>query len=197
MSARQPADVLRESRRRDSLAKRQRVRSAIEDMLRAGDPVTFTAVARAARVSAWLVYASGVREHVEAAITRQAAQPARDERSGRAASADSLRTDLELARQQIRQLRAERDKLRANIRLQLGQQLDQLGSAALVERISELTSRNQLLAGQHSQAAAENQQLRQDIAELEDNLAAARTSLRRMIRDQNQPASPGAAAISR
>jgi hypothetical protein len=31
-------------------------------MLRSGDPVSFAAVARTARVSTWLVYAEGVRE---------------------------------------------------------------------------------------------------------------------------------------
>ena len=43
----------------------------------AGTPVTATAVATAAGVSTWLVYADGVREHVEAARRRQAEQRAR------------------------------------------------------------------------------------------------------------------------
>ncbi len=76
MSARTPAGVLGESRRLDGARKRQRVRQAIDEMLSSGDPVTFAAVARAARVSTWLVYAGGVREHVEQAMKRQAAQPA-------------------------------------------------------------------------------------------------------------------------
>jgi hypothetical protein len=188
VNTRSPAEVLRESRRRDSLAKRQRVRATVADMLRAGDPVTFTAVARDAKVSAWLVYADGVREHVENAIRQQSAELAKDEGTGRTASAASLCTDLELARQQIRQLRDERGKLREHIRLQLGHQLH---SAPLIGRIDELTAHNQRLADQHAQAETENQALRQRITELDDNLTAARTSLRRMIRDENRPASHG------
>ena len=192
MNARTPAGVLGESRRLDSARKRQRVRQAIDEMLRSGDPVTFAAVARAARVSTWLVYADGVREHVEQAMKRQAAQPAASQRSGLTPSAASLRTDLELARTQIRDLRAERDKLRNHIRLQLGHQLDQIHSKTLIDRIDELTTCNQRLADQHHQIAAGNQQLRQRITELEDDLTAARTSLRRMIRTGNLAASDGA-----
>jgi predicted nuclease with TOPRIM domain len=180
--------VLREARRRDSLTKRQRVLAAVQEMEQRREPVTFAAVARHARVSTWLVYAEGVREHIQAAIKRQAAQPVTDHRAGLAPSAASLRTDLELARQEIRDLRAERDKLRDGIRRQLGQQLDAISAKDLTTRIGELTRRNQQLADQASRAAADSQALRARVAELEADLAAARTSLRRMIRDENRPA---------
>lgn len=185
ISGRTPTEVLRESRRRDSLTKRQRVRTTVEEMLHRGDPITFAAVARAANVSAWLVYADGVREHIAQARHRQDAQPVTERRSGTSASAASLATDLEFARQQIKQLRAERDKLRDTLRLQLGQQLDQTSSASLVERVDELTHANQLQAAQHQQVSQENRQLRDRVTELEDDLAAARTSLRRMIKKDN------------
>jgi Family of unknown function (DUF6262) len=185
MTARTPAEVLREARRRDSQQKRQRVRDAVSEMLRAGEPVSFAAVARAARVSTWLVYAEGVREHIEHAIARQESQPAAAERSGNEASKAGLRTDLELARAQIRQLRAERDELRSQVRLELGNQLEELGSRTFTDRINELTRNGQVLAGQHQHAASENQLLRQRVTELEDELAATRTSLRRMIRNKS------------
>jgi chromosome segregation ATPase len=180
--------VLREARRRDSLTKRQRVLAAVQEMEHRREPVTFAAVARHARVSTWLVYADGVREHIQAAIKRQAAQPVTDHRAGLTPSTASLRTDLELARQEIRDLRAERDKLRDGISRQLGQQLDATSSRDLATRIGELTRHNQQLADQASQAAADSQALQARIAELEADLAAARTSLRRMIRDENRPA---------
>jgi hypothetical protein len=66
--ARRRTEALQAARQRDSHTKRAHVRSTIEKMLLAGDPVTFTAVARTARVSTWLVYADGVREHIQAAI---------------------------------------------------------------------------------------------------------------------------------
>jgi len=64
---RRPADALREARKRDSLAKRTRVFQVVDDLKATGEPITFLGVAKAARVSNWLVYAEGVREHIDAA----------------------------------------------------------------------------------------------------------------------------------
>jgi regulator of replication initiation timing len=178
--------LLREARRQDSLTKRQRVLTTVERMERDREAVTFAAVAREANVSTWLVYAQGVREHIEAARQRQVAQPVRDQRAGLSASAASLRTDLALAREEIQRLRAERDKLRGNLQHQLGRQLDALTHRELVDRIDELTRHSQRLADQNRQLTVDNQQLTARASELEDDLAAARTSLRRMIRDTNQ-----------
>jgi predicted nuclease with TOPRIM domain len=150
------------------------------------EPVTFAAVARAANVSTWLVYANGVREHIDAARQRQATQPTHDHRAGLSASAASLRTDLELARHEITGLRAERDKLRGNLQKQLGRQLDALTHRELVDRIDELTRDNQRLNDLNRQLTTDNQQLAQQATDLKDDLTAARTSLRRMIRDTNQ-----------
>jgi chromosome segregation ATPase len=185
VTAQNPAEVLRESRRRDSRQKRQRVRTTVDDMLSSGDPVTFAAVARAAKVSTWLVYAEGVREHVEAAIKRQTAQPVTDRKAGLTPSMASLQTDLELARAQIKELRSERDKLRDHIRIQLGQQLEQISSKTLIERVDELTQHNRQLADHAAQSDAENERLRDRVTELEEDLAAARTSLRRVIKAGN------------
>ncbi|MFL6119355.1 hypothetical protein, partial [Actinophytocola sp.] len=75
-AARGRPELLRAARRQDSLTKRQRVLTALERMERDREPVTFATVARAANVSTWLVYADGVREHIDAARQRQATQPA-------------------------------------------------------------------------------------------------------------------------
>ena len=80
---RTPAQVLSEARRQSSLDKRTRTIGAVQGLLRRGEPVTFAAVARAAQVSTWLVYAEGVREHIEAARQRQSAPPNPDESDGR------------------------------------------------------------------------------------------------------------------
>jgi hypothetical protein len=74
------------------------VLAAVQEMERRREPVAFAAVARHVRVSTWLVYAEGVREHIETVIERQAAQPVTDHRAGLAPSAASLRIDLELAK---------------------------------------------------------------------------------------------------
>jgi predicted nuclease with TOPRIM domain len=71
-------------------------------------------------------------------------------------------------------------------RVHLGQQVEQLGNHDLVDRIYELTEENLRLSTAERQATTENTQLRQRVAELEDDLTAARTSLRRMIRNENR-----------
>ena len=58
--------ALHDARRRDSESKRNHVRKTLESMVLARDTVTFASVARRARVSTWLVYADGVREHIQA-----------------------------------------------------------------------------------------------------------------------------------
>ncbi|WP_405775750.1 DUF6262 family protein [Streptomyces sp. NBC_01538] len=184
--SRTSAEVLAESRRRDSRTKRQRVLAVVEQLLAQGDPVTFAAVARAAGVSNWLVYADGVREHIDKARAQQASSPARDRQSGSTASTASLRTDLELSRTEIRALREERDKLKAALQRSLGQQLDQAAAKELVARIDELTSHNHELSGRLNQAQQDNRELRQRLQEAEDDLAAVRASLRRMIRDEGR-----------
>jgi hypothetical protein len=49
----------------------------VDEMKSRGDPITFLGVAKAARVSNWLVYAEGVREHIEAARKSQTTTKAR------------------------------------------------------------------------------------------------------------------------
>ncbi|WP_331742893.1 DUF6262 family protein (plasmid) [Streptomyces sp. NBC_01136] len=173
-----------QARHRDSINKRRRVLTAIECLEHDGTPITHTAIARTAGVSTWLTYAEGVREHIHAAQARQNAQPPTGHRPASLSPA-TLRTDLELARQEITTLREERDRLRTALSRHLGQQLDALSSQDLTTRIDELTQHNHQLADQLQQATTENTTLSTRVAQLEDDLAAARTSLRRMIRDEN------------
>lgn len=178
-------DLLRQARQQDSLTKRQRVLATVQRMERDREHITFAAVAHTAKVSNWLVYAEGVREHIDAARQRQTTQPAADQRTGLAPSAASLRTDLEITRQEIKELRADRDKLRHNLQKQLGHQLDQLTHRELTDRIHELTQHNQHLTNQNNDLTERNTALKQRVTELEDDLTATRTSLRRMIRSEN------------
>jgi hypothetical protein len=104
---RTPASVLKDARRRDSHQKRSRVFAAVDEIKHTDTPITFALIARAAQVSTWLVYADGVREYIQAARTYQAAKPHRQQLAGTRTSEASLRTDLELTRQDNRTLRAE------------------------------------------------------------------------------------------
>ncbi|MET8747688.1 DUF6262 family protein [Streptomyces sp. NPDC004728] len=119
-SSRTPAEVLKAARQRDSADKRGRVLKAVQDMLRDNRRITFATVAREAGVSTWLVYVPGLREHIDQARARQAAQGHQDQQSGRRVSTASEHTDLLLARQEIKRLRTENGQLRQQARVHLG-----------------------------------------------------------------------------
>ncbi|MFF3403042.1 DUF6262 family protein [Streptomyces sp. NPDC002659] len=186
MSAkRKPGEVLAAARRRDSREKRAKVLAVVDEMAARGDAVTFASVSKAAGVSNWLVYAEGVREHIEAARKKQAGQPRREAQSGMSSSAASLKTDLELYKQQVTALRVERDQLKAALQRQLGQQLDQVGAADLVARVDELTRQHEELTAERDALQREKATLVERLVDTEEDLAAARSSLRRMIRNEN------------
>jgi Family of unknown function (DUF6262) len=156
--------VLRAARAKDSAHKRQRALAAIEALEATGTPITFTAVAKAAGVSTWLVYAEGVREHVDAARQRQTNQATRRPPrppGNQPTTPASLRTDLAVARQEIGRLRAERDKLAQRLRLKLGAEIEGPDTLQLLTRVGDLEAINR-------------------------QLVAARESLRRVIKDQNR-----------
>lgn len=179
------AEAMIDARRRDSAAKHARVRAAIERMLADGTPITVAAVARTAQVSTWLAYSPGLREAITDARTRQAQTTSAQDRPDQASA--GLRTDLVLARAEITRLRAERDQQHQQLRLALGARLDNLAKADLLARLDELTTANTELTTQAGHLHADNNTLHARIRELEDDLAAARTSLRAMIRAENTP----------
>lgn len=155
---------LAEARRRYSLDKRARVLTV-----------------RAARVSSWLAYAPGVREHIESARLRRAHSTPITV-TGSTPNPRSLRTELEIARQEIKDRRAERDRLQGALR----HQLDAFHTPASAARADELAAKNEGLTRQLQQATFENAAFRARVTSLEEDLAAARTSLRRMIRNENR-----------
>jgi chromosome segregation ATPase len=184
MNRRGNPHTLAQARRRDSLDKRQRTLTALATLQQQGHKITFTAVARAAGVSTWLTYTSGVREHIETAQRQQqeaTASPSEPQHTTPAA----LRTELELARQEIRSLRQDKEHLHGLVQHQLGQQLDTLATQHLGDRLDELTRENRHLEERLQHATEDNLTLHARVAELETDLAAARTSLRRMIRAEN------------
>jgi hypothetical protein len=181
------AEAMIAARRRDSQQRRTRVTQAIEVMLANGTPITFTAVARQARVSTWLVHADGVRDAIEHARDRQRTELVAAPPPGRVASQASLHTDLALAREEIKRLRAQIEQLRGKLRLSLGSQLDNLTKTDLIARVDELTDHNRRLLAETHELRRSNDLLTATVAQLEDDLAAARTSLRRMIRVENRP----------
>ena len=166
-------DALREARQRASRDKRNQVREALSGMLADGEPITFVAAARRAHVSTWLLYAAGVREHVDAAIKQQTRQSSEQPVTTTPAA---LQTDLALARQEVHRLREERDQLRHNLQHSLGQQLSSLSTEPLVERLT-------MLGAELTQVRQTNRELTGHVNQLQDDLDATRRALRQMIRD--------------
>jgi len=147
-------------------------------------------VAKAAGVSTWLVYAAGIREHVDAARRRQAhpsAAPAPTPSGSHTTTSASLRTDLAIARDQIKTLRAERDNLRQRLRLHLGAEIEAPDRAHLTARVADLEALNRQLVAERDARMIEADNAKGRVAELDDELSAARESLRRVIKSQNRP----------
>jgi hypothetical protein len=183
--------ALKAAKTRDSQDKRRRALAAIETLTGAGTAVTFSGVAKIAGVSSWLVYSDGIREHVDAARRHQAdhgptvtAAPPVDAKHR--ATPAGLRADLALARAEIRRLRAETDKLRARLRLQLGAEIEGPDRAQLIARVADLESVNRQLVAERVNHNGETDGARRRVSELEDDLAAVRESLRRVIRTENR-----------
>ena len=183
------AAALKAARTKDSELKRRRTLAALEALEASAESITFTAVAKAAGVSTWLVYAEGIREHIDAARHRQAhhgAAPAPTPSAQRTTTSDSLRTDLAIAQEQIKTLRAERDKLNQRLRLQLGAELEAPDRAHLTARVADLEAINRQLVAERDARAIEADTAKSRVTELEDELSAARESLRRVIKAQNR-----------
>ncbi|MGH9011286.1 MAG: DUF6262 family protein [Acidimicrobiia bacterium] len=183
--------ALNAARQKDSQDKRQRALAAIEALEATGAPVTAAAVAEAAGVSTWLIYSHGVREHVEAARRRQPRGAIASTRRSAGpdkfrATTASLKTDLAVAREEIRRLRAEQDKLRQRLRLHLGAEIEGPDRAELIARVADLEAVNRQLVAERDARAAEADTAGRRVRELEDDLCAARESLRRVIRTENR-----------
>lgn len=141
-------------------------------------------VARAANVSHWLVYAEGMREHIETARRRQGRTAANGARAS-AKEPAGWKVENQLLQEDNRRLREEVERLKGAVRRSLGQQLDQFGAADLGTRVDETTRDNQRLEDELARALARVDELTGQLNEAQDDLAAARTSLRRMIRTEN------------
>jgi DNA repair exonuclease SbcCD ATPase subunit len=180
------AAALKAARERDSQNKRRRVLEVLDSLQRTGMKITFARVAKEAGVSSWLTYSPGLREPIEAARRRQEelgieATAGAVPPQSRVSNA-SLKTDLALAQQQIKELREERNRLRERLRLQLGTELNHTDTSELTARVEELNRANAALTKSLQRVQTDNKALRATIENLEDDLTAARQSLRKMMR---------------
>lgn len=178
--------ALKAARAKDSTDKRGRVLAALQT---SAQPITAAAVAAAAGVSTWLVYADGIREHFQAARQHQATAGTPTGNPGpdpQPATPASLRTDLAIARSEIHRLRTDLGKMRERLRRQLGAEIEQPDRAELIARLAALESANQQFLAERDARAHEADTAQRRVSELEDELTAARESLRRVIRSTNR-----------
>ena len=182
---RSAGDILRQARQRDSDDKRSRVLAAVDQMINDDEPVTFTAVAHRSQVSRWLVYADGVREHIHAARQRQHDHPRPPDATATPVRAAGLHAEIAALRESHTLLRTENTRLKDTLRRRLGDQLDQIHVPELATRIRELTAHTQKTAAAIEQLQRDNETLTAQLERANEDLLAARVSLRRMIRATN------------
>lgn len=179
-------DRLIANRRAAAAQKQAHTLAIIEKMLKNGTRVTFVDVQRAAGVSTWFVYNNPKVRHAIESATRvqqhhyadQAAKPLDDR------TLSGLRTELADARVEIRDLREERDRLRARVQRGLGDQIDNHSKRELLERLRNLEKENTQLqeALQASSIELGTAQRERDtaVADLEGTQLALRQTMRRM-----------------
>ncbi|MFT3835274.1 MAG: DUF6262 family protein [Micropruina sp.] len=177
-------DRLLAARRASANAKLERAKAALDALRRDGTPITFAAVARTAGVSTWLTY-----NHRE---LRKAIVEARDQ-AGEASPVDGspqvspagLRAELEMARAEIRELRAEKAKLLQALGRRLGAELEGETPASLAEQLRLSRARCTELAAEVDRKTTEARQAIDERDNLKAELAAGREVLRRMMIERN------------
>jgi hypothetical protein len=142
-------------------------------------------------VSTWLVYADGIREHLDTARQHQATDSTPPLAAGsptgqQPVTAAGLRTDLAVARHEIHRLRTDLDKLRGRLRLQLGAKIEQPDRAELITRAAAMEAANRQFLAERDARTAQADTAQRRVEQLEDELTAARESLRRLIRATNR-----------
>lgn len=183
------SERLTAAKRAESKAKRHAAIAVVAALMKAGSRVSYSRVAREARVSTWLVYnAPEVSVAIRAAIEQQQRagyEDAPKDGSGSSLSLASVRTDLELARIEIKELRAERSSLRAKVSRALGNEARENDRHLLVQRVHDA----EILLRDNQEALAQAERLAHDLrdqmSELQEDLEASRRLNQSLIRRLN------------
>ncbi|GAB3264569.1 hypothetical protein GCM10027562_29200 [Arthrobacter pigmenti] len=180
---------LRKVRAQDSVDKTKRSLESITALQDEGVRVSFAAVARAV-VSTWFVYnKSEVATRIRAAIADQSEHGldiAKTPKIQRV-SAAALQAELAFARKELAAVRLERNELRTRVALALGDAIDSENMDCLRAKVQQLEAANNRQASEVLAANRHANGLSQQLRETEDELIAARASLRRSIRAVPSP----------
>jgi hypothetical protein len=177
------------ARQRASRDKHDHTLRTLDRLQQSGARISFTAVAREAGVSTWLVYNN---PELKRAITDAMKHPPRHDEPPPPRPAESptsqasLRTDLELARHEITVLRRSERKLRERLQRTLGAEIEQIDRSELVARIADLETLVTNLRTENTGLAEANTRLTQLTAQQHDDLDTANTLLRRYMKQASR-----------
>ena len=184
------AAALKAARAKDSELKRRRALAALEALEATGASITFTAVAKAAGVSTWLVYADGIREHIDAARHRQSPPQRRPQRRRPPASTPRHRPACAPTwpspGSRSRRCAPNGTNSSSACACNSVPRLEAPDRAHLTARVADLEAINRQLVAERDARTIEADTAKGRVAELEDELSAARESLRRVIKSQNR-----------
>ncbi|UQX12276.1 DUF6262 family protein [Candidatus Mycobacterium methanotrophicum] len=180
-------DKLIAARRLDSRTKYERTQQALATLVKNGNQISFASVAREAKVSTWLLYNnSDLKQAITEAINHQTNSASQPASTARSASVDSLRTDLELARQEITQLRRSERKLRDRLQRTLGAEIEQIDRSELIARIADLEILVTKLRADNTELLETNARLTELVDQQGDDLDSANTLLRRYMKEASR-----------
>jgi hypothetical protein len=181
--------ALRKARRRDGRLKHQQALEAIEAIETSGEPISFPAVARSARVSVSFLYASDeLAGRIAAARDRQR-QAGRDRAwqlpARSRVTEQSLRTELANTKEQARRLAEEVATLRQRLALQLGAEADAARGLAIAPALDGLEQRAAELEAESYRQRGQINRLKEEARELTETLEAARAMNRELMNELN------------
>jgi len=188
MTSREPAastaltartDTMRKGRQADSARRRQRVLTALDRAAASGTEISASGIARAAGVDRTFLYRH--RDLLEKIHAAEAAPPPAGGTAGPAVSRASLQADLLAAHERAIRLAARIRQLEQRLSDELGQQTwreSGLGAPADIDAL------NQKITHYEQQAA----DLRLQLEDRDDELAAARAANRELTTRLNQAA---------
>ena len=180
-------DKLIAARRQAARVKHDHTLQTLERLARSEAAITFAGVAREAGVSTWLLYNSPeLKQAVTEAMRHQSPSEHRSPDRPGTAAPQSLRTDLELARQEIAALRRSERKLRERLQRTLGAEIEQIDRSELVTRIAELETHLERLRAENITLTEANTKLTELSAQQSDDLATVNTLLRRYMREASR-----------
>ena len=178
MTSRSP-DPLIAARRRDSTHRRQRVLTALDTLAADGEEITASSVARAAGVDRSFLY----RHHDLRAQVIARAEASDTPSTSTVTSKRSLTADLANMRAQNERLRQQNSKITARLSEVLGEEVFQASGVGRTDETEHLRTRvNQL-----EQQVLD---LRQELDERADDLAAARATNRDLMTELNAQRRP-------